>query len=222
MLLSGYTKNIFRPECNASFVSVHCVARLNEDVGDMLPYLNAVLGGTQYLLDPPEVMFHHHGRIIKVGAREIAINALKDEQEADRILKWMMTEINKCWEDRANINPCYTGKTKPKLMEILRRLPKTNCKKCSQPTCMAFAAQVMEGGRDANHCQELSSENHTKLSEYLKGLTNCWRKILTARLPSVEMPTKPVHSFQGVQKKSTSDSMTRLCLPKMHKMRMRP
>ena len=50
-------------------------------------YLNAVLGGTQYLLDPPEVMFHHHGRIIKVGSREIAINALKDEQEADRILK---------------------------------------------------------------------------------------------------------------------------------------
>jgi len=80
MLLSGYTKNIFRPECNASFESVHCVALLNEDVGDALPYLNAVLGGTQYLHDPPEVMFHHHGRIIKVGAREIAINALKDER----------------------------------------------------------------------------------------------------------------------------------------------
>ena len=34
MLLSGYTKNIFRPECNSSFESVHCVALLNEDVGD--------------------------------------------------------------------------------------------------------------------------------------------------------------------------------------------
>lgn len=91
MLLSGYTKKICRPECNPSFQSVHCIARLNEDVGKVLPYLNAVLGGTHYFNDPPEVMFHHHGKIIKVDSREIAVNALKDEQEADLILKWLKT-----------------------------------------------------------------------------------------------------------------------------------
>jgi ArsR family metal-binding transcriptional regulator len=171
MLLSGYSKKIFRPECNTTFESVHCIARLNEDVGDALPYLNTVLGGTQYLTDPPEVMFHHNGRIIKVGAREIAINALKDDQEADRILKWLSAEINKAWKDRADIEPCYTGKTKPKLIEILKRLPKTNCKKCGRPTCMAFAAQVMEGGRYIKDCPELTHENQTELSQYLKNFT---------------------------------------------------
>ncbi len=133
------------------------------------PILTQCWAGPKYLHDPPEVMFHHHGRIIKVGAREIAINALKDEQEADRILKWLSIEINKCWDERADINPCYKGKTKPKLMDILKLLPKTNCKKCGQPTCMTFAAQVMEGGRGADHCPELSNENRTKLSDYLKG-----------------------------------------------------
>ena len=49
MLLSGYNKSIFRPECNPSFKSVHCIARLNENVGKVLPYLNATLGGNQYL-----------------------------------------------------------------------------------------------------------------------------------------------------------------------------
>lgn len=47
MLLSGYTKEIFRPECNPGFDSVHCIARLNEDISAVLPYLNAVLGGIQ-------------------------------------------------------------------------------------------------------------------------------------------------------------------------------
>lgn len=169
MLLSGYKKKIFRPECNTTFESLHCVARLNEDVGDALPYLNAVLGGNQYLTDPPEVMFHHHGRIIKVGAREIAINALKDDQEADRILKWLSAEINKAWDDRADIEPCFTGRSKPKLIEILKLLPKTNCQKCARPTCMAFAAQVMEGGRGVEHCPELNEENRTELSSYLAG-----------------------------------------------------
>ena len=51
--------------------------------------------------------------------------------------------------------------------EILRQLPKTNCRKCGQPTCMAFAAQVMEGGRGVDHCLELTGENKAKLSNYL-------------------------------------------------------
>ena len=169
MLLSGYTKTIFRPECNPSFASVHCVARLNEDVGEVLPYLNAVLGGTQYFSDPPEVMFHHHGKIIKVGSREIAVNALEDEQEADRILEWLRNEINQAWENHTSITPCYTGRSKPKLMEILKLLPKTNCKKCGQPTCMVFAAQLMEGGQGVEHCAEMNEENRTKLSDYLGG-----------------------------------------------------
>lgn len=167
MLLTGYTKEIFRPECNPSFESVHCIARLNEDIGAVLPYLNAVLGGTQYFADAPEMMFHHHGKIIKVGNREIAVNALKDEAEADRILEWLRTEINQAWENRETITPCYTGKTEPQVMEILRLLPKTNCKKCGRPTCMAFAAQVAEGGRGADDCPELAPENREKLAAYL-------------------------------------------------------
>jgi hypothetical protein len=87
MLLKSFRKEIFRPECNPSFESVHCIAHLDQDVSDALPYLNSVLGGTDYFMDPPQVMFHAHGKIIRVGAREIAVNALRDEVEADRILK---------------------------------------------------------------------------------------------------------------------------------------
>lgn len=160
---------IFRPECNPGFESVHCVSRLNEDVGEVLPYLNAVLGGAQYFREPPEVMFHHNGRIIKVGAREIAINALKDADEAERILEWLKTEINHAWEKRDTITPCFTGKIKPKLIEILRLLPKTNCKKCGLPTCMVFAAQAVEGGRGAELCPELAETNRRQLEVYLSG-----------------------------------------------------
>lgn len=169
MLLTGFKRELFRPECNPSFESVHCKAHLNEDIGGVLPYLNAVLGGTQYFDDPPEVMFHHQGKIIKVGAREIAVNALRDAEEADKILQWMQSEINAAWENRESITPCFTGKTKPKLMEILKLLPKTNCKKCGYPTCMVFAAQVMEGGRGVSHCPELTEPNREKLADYLAG-----------------------------------------------------
>jgi len=45
MLLNNYRKEIFRAECNPSFEAVHCFAYLDEDVSEVLPYLNAELGG---------------------------------------------------------------------------------------------------------------------------------------------------------------------------------
>ena len=167
MLLSGYKTEIFRPECNPSFTSVHCVAHLDEDIAPVLPYLNAALGGAQYLEDPPEVMFHHRGRIIKVGGREIAINALRDADEAERILRWLTEEINRVWEARDEIVPRRDVPPKPKLIDILRLLPKTNCRKCGQPTCMVFAVRAAEGVVGAENCPELDDERRAELTAHL-------------------------------------------------------
>ncbi len=168
MLLQGYRKEIFRPECNPSFESLHCFAHLDQDVGEALPYLNASLGGFEYSTDPPSVTFRVHGKIITVHPRLIAVNALKDEDEADKILEWLKREINQAWENRAGIEPCYTGLPRPQLLEILKLLPKTNCKKCGQPTCMVFASQVMEGGRGPADCPELAPAKADRLRDYLE------------------------------------------------------
>ena len=169
MLLKSYQKQIFRPECNPSFQSVHCIARLNQDISAALPYLNAELGGTQYFKEPPAVMLHVHGKIIKVGATEIAINALKDEAEADKILQWLQNEVNRVWAEKDSITPSEEGRKKPQVLEILKLLPKTNCKKCGLPTCMVFAAQAAEGGRGADDCPEIDPAHKEKLEAYLSG-----------------------------------------------------
>lgn len=167
MLLTGYIKNIFRPRCNTQFESVHCIAQLNEDIEEVLPYLNAMLGGAEYFSDPPCVVFHHYGKIIKVGSKEIAINALEDEEEAERILTWLKDMINKAWEDKDTITPSYTGRKKPQPLEILKLLPKTNCKKCGRPTCMVFALHMAEGGLAPSDCPELKEENRHILEGYI-------------------------------------------------------
>ena len=168
MLLKGYTKEIFRPECNPGFQSLHCIAHLNQDVSEALPYLNAVLGGFVYLKDPPAVTFRVHGKIITVHPWEIAVNALKDEEEADKILKWLQREINEAWEKRDEIEPRYEGAPKPKVLEILKLLPKTNCRECGEPTCMVFATLVTEGAKGPEDCPPLKVENKKKLEEYLE------------------------------------------------------
>ena len=146
---------------------MHCIAHLDQDVSEALPYLNTVLGGFEYLKDPPAVTFRVHGKIITVTPREIAVNALKDEEEADKILKWLKREINEAWEKRDEIEPKYEGAPKPKILEILKLLPKTNCRECGEPTCMVFAAKIAEGAKGAEDCPALMEENSKKLREYM-------------------------------------------------------
>ena len=167
MLLEGYRKEITRPECRREALSLHCIAHLDQDISEVLPYLNAKLGGDQFLQDPPSLTFKNQGKLITLHPQMIAINALKDEAEADKILEWLKQEINETWEKRHEIEPSFETPEQPKVLEILKLLPKTNCKECGQPTCMVFATQVAEGGRGLEDCPPLSQEARLKLKEYM-------------------------------------------------------
>ena len=53
-------------------------------------------------------------------------------------------------------------------IEILKLLPKTNCRECGDPTCMVFAARVAEGVKGAEDCPPLTDGNREKLFDYMK------------------------------------------------------
>ena len=167
MLLKGYRKEITRPECRREALSLHCIAHLDQDISQVLPYLNAKLGGDQFLKDPPSLTFKNQGKLITLHPQMIAINALRDEAEADKILEWLKGEINGTWEKRDEIEPSFETPEKPKVFGILKLLPKTNCRECGQPTCMVFATQVAEGGRGPEDCPLLSQEARVELEEYM-------------------------------------------------------
>jgi ArsR family metal-binding transcriptional regulator len=167
MLLKKYTKEIFRPKCNPSFQSLHCWAHLEEDIRAVLPYLNTVLGGSGYTHDPPSLMLQVHGRLLTLHPKKIAINALNDETEADKILSWLKREINETWTRQKEIQPSYGVAPKPQPLEALKLLPKTNCKECSQATCLVFATLIVQGVKAPEDCTRIDDQNKKKLIEYL-------------------------------------------------------
>lgn len=50
-------------------------------------------------------------------------------------------------------------------VEIFKLLPKTNCKKCGFPTCLAFAMKLAQGGVDLEKCPDISQESKKVLGE---------------------------------------------------------
>jgi len=50
-------------------------------------------------------------------------------------------------------------------LDIYKLTPKTNCKECGFPTCMAFAMKVAAGGVEISKCSHMSDDAMAKLSE---------------------------------------------------------
>jgi ArsR family metal-binding transcriptional regulator len=167
MLLESYRLEIFNSACNPGAMAVHCYAHLDQAVGEALPYLNTVLGGFEYLRDPPSVTFKAQGKLITVHSRKIAVNALKDAAEARKIVEWLKREINDAWQNRERIVPSFEGAPRPQVFEILKRLPRTNCRACGEPTCMVFAARLAEGAKGITACPPLDNRQRQELERYL-------------------------------------------------------
>ncbi|MGD9731508.1 MAG: (Fe-S)-binding protein [Desulfamplus sp.] len=167
MLLESYQLEIFNSKCMPGSLGVHCFAHLDQDISEAIPYLNASLGGFTFTKEPLSVTFKIQGKLLTVHPQKIAVNALKDEVEARKIVEWLKREINDAWEKRESITPSYEAMPQPKMMEILKLLPKTNCKECGEPTCMVFATRVVEGAKGYEDCPQLNSDNRETLKNYL-------------------------------------------------------
>jgi ArsR family metal-binding transcriptional regulator len=166
MLLNQYLTKFVRPP-NPTAQHLRCYAHLDGDISEVLPYLNTVLKGHQFCPDPPSLTLKYHAKLITLTPHEIAINMVKDQTEAEDILQWLKQEINATWERRGEITPSFEVAVPPRVLDVLKFLPRTNCRACGQPTCMVFAVQVCQGVQGLAACPCLDPENLQRLREYL-------------------------------------------------------
>ncbi len=167
MLVTKYHLEFCRPP-NPQATHLRGLARLDADITDLLPYLNTVLQGHLFMREPPSLTIKYQTKLITFHPREIAINILRDEAEAEAILVWLQGVINDTWERKATIAPSYEVPLKPRILEILKLLPRTNCQACGEPTCLVFAARVSAGEAVPEACPRLETQALGLLQRYLR------------------------------------------------------
>lgn len=145
MLLRSY--NITRTlPCLADPEKIRVIAELSDEIHEVLPYLNGVLKGYIYNHPPLALTIKKDGKLFTLHFRHITLAKIEDEKEAEEILKWLKDLINETDEKRDQIEPNYSMAAELKALDIFKLLPETNCKKCGDPTYLAFAVKVV--GRD--------------------------------------------------------------------------
>ena len=117
MLLKSYSKKIFNNECMPSAMSVQCIAHLNEDVGEALPFLNASLGGHTYELKDKQIPTHISGSWSDPQIDNDIEEIYKEEFKQSELYKKTQAEQEKA---KAKLKT-EEDKLKQKFQDLLKR-----------------------------------------------------------------------------------------------------
>lgn len=170
MLINRYDLEMFSPPCDPG--SPIWVGRLITDVdlGPVMPYINALVKNAFYDAKVPTVVFKEGEYKYALRDKVISIKNFKDRAHAERVGKKAVERINDIWERREGIVPDHATRVAPKLLDILKLLPRTNCKECGRLTCMAFAVQLVEGDKRLEDCPPLVDQDMEKNLSKLREL----------------------------------------------------
>lgn len=136
--------------------------KLDQDVSNLFPYINGVLDEATYYEQPRHVRFLLDGyRCLLYPILTVAYffeSKMKAQQFVDRLIVF----LNDLHSHRDAIAPNHERINRIPIMDLLKILPKTNCRECGYLSCMAFAAALIQGKTLSDKCPRLAvhvSEN---------------------------------------------------------------
>jgi ArsR family metal-binding transcriptional regulator len=151
--------------CIADQTKVRLIAHLSGDLTEVFPYLNAEMKDAIYNHDGPTLTFMEGYRMITLYPRRIAVAKADDLVDGWRVLESIRCHVNEVFARRSSIEPLYAMRKKPPAIEIYKRLPGTNCRRCGQNTCMAFALSLHNGQVSPFLCRPVFEEDYAHLKD---------------------------------------------------------
>ncbi|MFA5903939.1 MAG: LuxR C-terminal-related transcriptional regulator [Desulfobacula sp.] len=131
--------------------------RLDQDVSHLFPYINATLDEALYYEKPAHIRFLFNGYRCFLYPDSAAVHFFESQAAAKDFIAGFIDFLNDVENQKKNIRPNYDQIKPIPIIDILKILPKTNCRKCGYLTCMAFAAAVMQGKAGIDKCPDLTS-----------------------------------------------------------------
>ncbi|MCF8011908.1 MAG: Fe-S cluster protein [Clostridiales bacterium] len=148
---------------------VRFTAHFSDNISEVMPYLNNVIKNAVYNPDEKIISFTMKEKLITLYPREVTVAKALDEDDAREFTKWLKNFINDTFDNKENITPIYERRSRPSPLVIYGWLPqKTNCMLCGEQSCMAFAAELINGNRQLQDCSPLWDPGNEDLLESLK------------------------------------------------------
>ena len=153
------------PECNPTIRTLGAIAELSDDIGEVLPYLNATIKGCIYHHEAGILRFIRKGRAVTLHPRRITAAGFESVEEAREVFDQLLDLINNTYERRGEIEPSYKRGDELRFLDIYKLLPGSNCRRCGLPTCLAFATKLAKQEAKVDVCAPLYLDEHRERRE---------------------------------------------------------
>ena len=161
LLLHGFTITHIT-DCVADSTKVRVVAELSDDVAEVFPYLNTLVPNIMYNPGANTVTIKRAGRLLTFYPHVAVMAKIDDEDDAEVQLQWFQELCNDTWRRRCEIMPCHDRRSLLGPLDVYQLLPRLNCRKCGEPTCMAFAFSLLFGEHALADCSPLAEPKHAE------------------------------------------------------------
>lgn len=170
MILKDFTYELVNIFCLPTSTEFNAVVRFQDDIAEVLPYLNASLTKRNYSHEGKVLDFMHQGHIVTIEPRQMKVTGLSGPEEAEKEIRDLVDWINDIWAKRDGIEPLHENVRPATPLDVLKHLPKTNCGDCGEPTCLAFSLKVINGQVTVDACPELKKPAWAEQGEALRSL----------------------------------------------------
>ena len=169
MYLESINLSFIQP-CTTDAKRIRIKASLPRNISDIFPYLNSYLKTAIYNQRANTFVFNKEHKIITIFEENINVAKLLNETEAFEVLDYLKDIINEVDEKRNEIQPSYELRKLPSPIEAYTYLPKLNCKKCGQETCLAFATKLIKGETKIKRCLHLYEKGNENNIDKLESM----------------------------------------------------
>jgi DNA-binding CsgD family transcriptional regulator/ArsR family metal-binding transcriptional regulator len=115
---------------------------LTRDVGTLFPYINAVSDGAELYGNPSFIKFRLDDCYCVLYPRYGLATPFNDRPEAVSFMESLISFLTGIQSEITTIEPNHKLFRRVSVLDILKLLPGTNCRKCGFPSCLSFAARL--------------------------------------------------------------------------------
>jgi len=162
--IKSYSMKLAAPDCFPGADWYRAVIDLNDDITEVLPYLNAELEGAVYTHDSKVLLWNNGKNKYAFRPNEIVVAPADNSEEAVKLATDIVGQVNNIWIRKEEIEPSFDSKKAlPNILDIYKLLPRTNCSECGSPSCMAFAAVLRNDSSKISLCPYISDHDYSSL-----------------------------------------------------------
>lgn len=130
--------------------------KLDTDVSELFPYINAAVEGATYYEKPHYIAFPLGDFHCSLYGDIVAAGSFEDRDQALEFISYLIDFLNDIFSRKDSLRPNHKKYKHQSVLEIFKLLPRTNCQECDFPTCMAFAAALSRREALPEQCPALT------------------------------------------------------------------